>query len=489
MRRVNLDAQDRLAVHEEVAHLATAVAELRAESEHIKRHAENRTLWMVNSTEKGGGVAEMLPTIVALLRDLGIATEWAVLESDDPAFFDLTKRLHNMIHGAGEAGLDGSDRELYERVNRENARQFARMLKPGDVVIVHDPQPMALGGYVRELVDVHAFWRCHIGLDEENAATRDAWAFLEPYADPYLHAIFSAPEYIPPYLAGRATVIYPAINPLSLKNRPLHLRQVVEVLSNAQLASVPGPVVPPAFEHGAERLQPNGTFAQATFPEDFGLLNRPIITQISRWDYLKGFVPLLRAFADMKQRLAKNGNEGLTPAQARRLRLSRLVLAGPDPASVADDPEATSVLDELTQIYAGLAPSVQDDIGVITLPMADTNQNALMVNVLQRCSTVVVQNSLREGFGLTISEAMWKAVPVLSNTRACGPRQQVRDGLDGVLVEDPEDADQLREAIVSMLADTHRLDLWGNSAQRRVHRDFMVYRQLANWMRLVPTFI
>jgi trehalose synthase len=169
----------------------------------------------------------------------------------------------------------------------------------------------------------------------------------------------------------------------------------------------------------------------------------------------------------------------------RRLDLVRLVLAGPDPAGVADDPEATGVLDELRAAYAGLHPAVQDDIALIMLPMRSVEENALMVNALQRASTIVVQNSLREGFGLTIAEAMWKRIPVLSNSRACGPRQQVRDGVDGRLVRDPEDEAELRNAIHEMLASPADLRRMGQAAQRRVHAAFLVLGQLRSWDQLL----
>ena len=200
-----------------------------------------------------------------------------------------------------------------------------------------------------------------------------------------------------------------------------------------------------------------------------GLLSRPIITQISRWDRLKGFLPLMRVFAALKQSVHAT-DDGTDPMLRRRLDLVRLVLAGPDPAGVSDDPEAADVLDELRAAYAGLHPAVQDDIALIMLPMRSIEENALMVNALQRASTIVVQNSLLEGFGLTIAEAMWKWIPVLGNSRACGPRQQVRNGVDGRLVRDPEDEAELRNAIYEMLASPADLRRMGQAAQRRVPR-------------------
>lgn len=489
MRKVEVGAVERLEDHAAVAHLAPAVAQLQAEVARVGPRLAGRTVWMVNSTERGGGVAEMLPAMVSLMRDLGVPTEWVVLEADEPAFFTLTKRLHNLIHGAGDARLGAADRELYETVNRRNAAALARWVKPGDVVVVHDPQPMALAGFLREQVDVLAFWRCHIGLDEENDQTRAAWSFLEPYTTAYAHSVFSAPEYIPRYLSTHATVIHPAIDPLAPKNRTLRLRRIVEVLSNSELAVVSGPVVTPAFERVAQRLQPNGTFAPATHPEDIGLLSRPALVQISRWDRLKGFLPLMKAFAVFKQRHAANAGKVKDPLHARGLRLARLVLAGPDPSSIQDDPESQEVLHELVAEYALLPGRIQDDIALVTLPMDNADENAVMVNVLQRCATIVVQNSLREGFGLTVTEAMWKSVPVLSNRKACGPRHQVRDGLDGRLVDDPEDVDALADMMAAMLAIPGLLDEWGENAQLRAHDEFMVYKQLRSWGRLVTEFL
>jgi trehalose synthase len=167
----------------------------------------------------------------------------------------------------------------------------------------------------------------------------------------------------------------------------------------------------------------------------------------------------------------------------------RLVLAGPDPAAIQDDPEAREVLDELRAAYRALPPAIRDDIAILLLPMHSLEENALMVNALQRASTIVAQNSLREGFGLTIAEAMWKRIPVLSNSRACGPRQQVRDGLDGRLVADPENPLELHQALVDMLMDPVRLERWGHSAQRRVHEHFLVFGQLRAWGRLLPSLI
>ena len=482
--RVDVKPEHTLDDYAAVAHLAAAAAELRAEAARIVPRLAGRTIWFVNSTATGGGVAELLPPVVGLLRDLGISTEWVVIGSTDPAFYAVTKRLHNLIHGSGDPRLGPADREVFERVGLENAVRLQPLLRPGDVLVVHDPQPLALAGFLRPAVRLVTVWRCHIGLDESNAATRAAWEFLAPYLEHYDHAVFSAPEYIPERLAGRARVICPGIDPLAPKNRDLSLHETVEVLCRGALIPCPGPTVGGPYQALARRALADGTFAPVNASESVGLLTRPTITQISRWDRLKGFLPLIRAFAGLKQSVyAADGSAD--PLQRRRLDLVRLVLAGPDPAGVSDDPEAADVLDELRAAYVGLHPAVQDDIALIVLPMRSVEENALMVNALQRASTIVVQNSLREGFGLTIAEAMWKRIPVLSNSRACGPRQQVRDGVDGRLIRDPEDEAELRHAIEEMLATPDGLRRMGRSAQRRVHDGFLVLAQLRNWGQLL----
>ena len=488
LTRVEVERAATLEDYAGIAHLASAVAELKLEAEAIVPRMAGRTVWMVSSTARGGGVAEMLPTIVSLLRDLGVAVEWVVIGSDEPAFFELTKRIHNLIHGVGDPVFGPSDRALYERVNRENAASLRELMAPGDVLVVHDPQPLPMAGLLRDSGPLAALWRCHIGLDSENAATRAVWSFLAPYLDTYDAAVFSAPEYIPPRLARRSSVVYPGIDPLSAKNRELTLRQTIEVMCNGGLIPCPGPTVGEPYANLAQRLRPDGTWAPVAAGNGLGLLGRPVITQVSRWDRLKGYLPLLEAFVALK-REAPGAAAGDSPAHRRYLELVRLVLAGPDPAAIQDDPEALEVLDELRSVYLSLPEGLREEIGILLLPMQSLEENALMVNALQRASTIVAQNSLREGFGLTIAEAMWKRVPILSNSRACGPRQQVRDGLDGRLIADPEDRSELRQAMGDMLGSPARLERWGQSAQRRAHDQFLVFNQLRAWGRLLDSVL
>ncbi len=466
--------------YQAVVHLSEAVRDLRDKARALVPQLRGRTIWMINSTARGGGVAEMLPRLVTILRELGVAVEWVVIGSDDPRFFALTKRLHNLIHDSGNGqDLTSDDKALYAKVSQDNADDLRRKVKPGDLLIVHDPQPLGVGSILRRELDVRAVFRSHIGLDDDTSRTRTAWEFLRLYATCYDHAVFSTQEYIPDFLAGRAGVLRPAIDPLSHKNRELMITKLVGILCNSRLAVEQYPIVPAEFKQIVTRLAPNGQFLPANHSGGIGIPFRPIVTQISRWDKLKGFKPLLDGFVRLKER-AQHGNvsDGL---HQRRLQLVRLVLAGPDPAAVADDPEALDVLEELTKTYVALPRSFQEDIALVSLPMGVRKDNELIVNALQRCSTVVVQNSLREGFGLTVTEAMWKHAVVLGS-RACGIRQQIRDGVDGLLINDPENSDDIATKLDELLGDVDRRIRFGQSAQRRAHDEFLVFTQVKNWL-------
>jgi trehalose synthase len=463
------------------AHLRADVAALRADAERVAPLLRGRTIWMVNSTAQGGGVAELLPAQVSILCQLGIDTRWVVLETTQTQFFEFTKRLHNLIHAVAAPAPTASERALYEAVNRDEAAVLAQLIAPSDILLVHDPQPLALGACLKQERGVHAVWRCHIGVDATTEATRAAWTFLRPYLDRYDGAVFSVRDYIPDYLRGKALVIHPSIDPLSHKNRELSLHKLTGILSDADLVEPHWPFIAPPFEQRARRLQPDGSFAPATHPEDIGLLARPIVTQVSRWDRLKGFAPLLDAFV-----LLKTGQHpGVTnPLHHRRLENARLVLAGADPDAIPDDPEGQAVFGELREKYLALSPELQRDIAIIALPTASRKQNALMVNALQRASDIVVQNSLREGFGLTVSEAMWKRIPVLGSATACGVRLQVRDQIDGRLVSDPEDPVELAHTMIEMWEKPSCLEEYGRNAQYRAHDQFLMFAELRQWLGL-----
>ncbi len=476
-----VDHHVHLADYAAVAHLGGPVHELTAEAATLVPRLAGRTVYMLSSTARGGGVAELLQTELSLLRDLGVRVEWLVIEAE-PRFFELTKRLHNMIHGQAAPPLSAGDRELYERVSADNAAVLRQRLSPRDLLVVHDPQPLGAGAMASRQLGAAAVWRCHIGLDEPSAPAQAAWELLRPYLEQLGHAVFSAPEYIPSFLSGRASVLHPGIDPLSHKNRELSLHKLVGVLADSGLLVPHWPLVHPPFLHQAQRLQSDGRWDVATAPADLGLLGRPIVTQVSRWDRLKGFLPLLEAFERLKLgRLGQRPSDD--PVHRRRLDCVRLVLAGPQPSAIADDPEALAVLEELRVRYLACPKDVQRDVAILSLPMASVKENALMVNALQRASSVVVQNSLRESFGLTVSEAMWKRAPVAGSVRAAGLRHQVRDGLDGCLYRDPNDVDEVGRTLDAMLADQHSRERWGLAGQRRVHDEFLVFKEVCGLLR------
>jgi trehalose synthase len=473
--------------YEAYTFLQPAVSHLRTEAERLISKVEGRTVWMVNSTAQGGGVAEMMPRLITILREVGVDARWVVITPEEPRFFEITKHVHNLIHGTGDPHIGEDDRKLYEKTSEELARAFERHVKPDDILVIHDPQPAAMGAMLKKKVGLRAIWRCHIGLDEVNDSTRTAWNFLRPHLLTYDATVFTLPDYVPDFLEAPAEIIHPAIDPLGEKNRPLRPHKLSGVLVNSGLAPTMQPVLTPAFPTLAQRLQPDGSFSPAALGEDIGLLYRPIVTQISRWDQLKGWSPLLRGFARLKNGRRRKGSNS-SERHRRRLGLVRLVLAGPDPDSIRDDPEALDVFYEICGMWHDLDPDLQRDVAVLSLPMASRRVNALMVNALHRCSTMVVQNSLREGFGLTVTEAMWKELPVLGS-RAAGIRAQIIPGETGCMVADPNDPEEIAGAINTVLESDGEREYWGRNAQRRVYDNFLVFTQVRRWLEVLAADI
>jgi len=376
--------------------------------------------------------------------------------------------------------MSDEDRALYRRVSEQCADALKHHVDPNDVIAVHDPQPLGAGALLAEDYGLPALWRCHIGLDETNDSTDTAWNFLQLWAEQYDKTIFSLDDYVPGFLENTAAIINPAINPLSSKNRTLSVSELTDILRRAQLVQSAHPTVDPDYAPPAMRLQRDGSFAPATRPEDLGLLHRPIVTQVSRWDRLKGFGPLLQGFARMKERSFIDRHAD-TDRHRMRLSLSRLVLAGPDPDSVSDDPEGQEVFQDICSQWQELPTEIQRDIAIITLPMASRHVNALMVNALQRCSTIIAQNSVQEGFGLTVTEGMWKRVPILG-THAAGIQEQVTDGKHGRLLPTADAPGAIAQTIHEMLAAEAKRAEWERNARRRVSDRYLVFTQVRRWL-------
>lgn len=421
-----------------------------------------RSIWCVNSTANGGGVAEMLSTMLSYVRGAGLDARWAVM-SGDTEFFSVTKRIHNFIHGsAGDGGsLGPSARDIYDRVCAYNLVGLLELIEPGSIVVLHDPQT---AGFVAPLQrhGCQVVWRCHIGTTLHNEYSSAAWSFLGPYVGGADRLVFSRINYIPEMFAKvPIAIVAPSIDPLAPKNLRLDDCSVREILLAAGLVSGAATGLPPTFHrldgqiaevrHRAELLD-GGT------PPD---VDHPIVLQVSRWDRLKDHLGVMKGFIS---------NLGSVDAD--------LMLAGPN--AVVDDPEGAGVLEELLSEHAGLPESVRRRVHIASLPTTDIEENAVIVNALQRHATIVVQKSLQEGFGLTVTEAMWKGKPVIASGVG-GIADQVSDGHTGVLLDDPGDLDAFGAAVVALLdAPDHATDL-GAAGEANVTDHFLHDRHLRQY--------
>ena len=439
-------------------------------AERARSAFEGRVIWNVNSTARGGGVAELLSSLVPYSRAAGVDVRWVVIEGD-PDFFRVTKRLHNMLHGApgdGE-GLSRADEAAYLATTRRNAAELIDLIGPDDLVLLHDPQTAGLVEPLRA-TGARVVWRCHVGADTPNDLVRAAWAFLLPYVIEADRIVFSRTAFVWEGLdRARVIVIPPSIDAFTPKNQPLPPRSIEGILRASgihegptdsaavysRLDGTPGRVVRSIDRNGSAPLP-----AAA-----------PAVVQISRWDRLKDPAGVLRAFV-----------EGIAPATD-----SHLVLAGPSTAAVTDDPEGAMVLAEVTARAAVLPPRLRERVHLFSLPMDDLQENAIMVNALQRRADIVVQKSLAEGFGLTVAEAMWKARPVVA-AAVGGVQDQIVDGESGVLV-DPEDLAGFAQAVTSLLGDPGRAEWMGHNARERVRGAFLGARHLEQYVDLFEAVV
>jgi trehalose synthase len=413
---------------------------------------DGRRVWNISSTAHGGGVAEMLQLLCGYAKDAGVDTRWLVIQADRE-FFTITKRLHNRIHGAAGDNGDLGPREAahYEAVLDANVDAIDGRIHRGDIVLLHDPQTAGLANHLIGF-GVHVAWRCHIGSDRTNTFTEEAWSFLQPHLARCRTFVFSHAAFVPARLAGTDVwIIEPSIDPLSNKNRILSPARVGHLLAGVGLLEGPGSVRTPAVMGGAGPISPDD----------------PLVVQVSRWDHLKDMQGVLRGFAE---HLAGRSD-------------ARLALVGPAVSAVSDDPEGAEVLEECFEMWQGLPRQARDAIRLVTLPMDDPVANAVTVNAVQRHASVVVQKSLQEGFGLTVTEAMWKSRPVVASAVG-GIVGQVPPGT-GILLADPSDLDAFGWALTSLLADPAEMASLGRKARRHVRRHSLSDRHLIDYARLV----
>jgi trehalose synthase len=431
-----------------------------------------RVFWNVNSTAVGGGVAEMLQSLLRYTRGVGIDTRWLVIQGN-PDFFKFTKRLHHALHGsAGDGGDLGEDeRRLYEDTLAANAVELADCVKRDDIVLLHDPQTAGLAPRLLEL-GAGVIWRCHIGQDSSNEHVESGWRFLARYLEDVPRFVFSRDAYVPASCDhGKSAIIQPSIDAFSAKNRDLDEDTVRTILVHTGLVEGPPPDPP---HHEFERV--DGSPGRIERRADVIRLGRapswdtPLVVQVSRWDPLKGMRGVMEAFAHLIQR---------NPALK-----AHLVLAGPNVKAVADDPEGEAVFEETYRRWRELSHSVRNRIHLASLPTADVEENAMIVNALQRHAAIVVQKSLHEGFGLTVTEAMWKARPVIASAVG-GIQDQIENGINGILLKDPYDLGPFEAALGLLLQDAGERRRLGEAARERVRDRFLGVRHLLEYARLI----
>jgi trehalose synthase len=362
---------------------------------------------MVNSTAVGGGVAEMLHRVVPLLNELGIETRWEVIKGGAD-FFDVTKAFHNALQGKEEY----FEQEVFKTYLAYNEMNYQEMSFDEDLVVIHDPQPAALIKWQKKRKNKWV-WRCHIDMSHPN---QQVWDFLRPYVELYDAAIFSSPLFSPQLKIPQYR-FYPAIDPLADKNRELDGDYIDSVLEKYEI------------------------------PRD-----KPIVTQISRYDPWKDPVGVIQAFK-----------------MARRHADCRLLMVGD---KAADDPEAEEILAQVNEA-AGDDP----DIKIIFL----TRSIPTEINAFQRASDIVLQKSIREGFALTVSEALWKYRPVIGGAVGGIPAQIIH-GYTGMLVHSVEGASlQIR----SLLQQPELAKKLGENGHQRVKDEFLITKLLKRYLLLL----
>jgi trehalose synthase len=432
-----------------------------------------RTVWNVNTTASGGGVAEMLRSLVAYARGAGADVRWAVITPPPRLgeFFAVTKRIHNMLHGyPGDGrGLDPAAREVYRAALEPNALELRALTRPGDVVILHDPQTAGLVPAMRA-AGLSVIWRCHVGADNPNGEAHEVWDFLRPFVAQADRYVFSRTAHVWEHLApGRTLIVPPSIDPFSPKNQDLSGQQVDAILKS--VGAISGPTTgEPTFVredgstgHIERKVQMLGA---ATIDP-----SAPLVTQVSRWDMLKDPLGVIKGFVDHVLPVVPD---------------AQLALAGPETAAVADDPEGAQVLADCQEAWRAYPAAIRERIALVCLPMSDLEENAAIVNAIQRHSTVIVQKSLAEGFGLTVSEAMWKSRPVVAS-QVGAIVDQIIDGDTGVLVRDPADLHEFADAVATILRRPTLAQSIGRRARHRVAKHFLATRSLTQYTDALAT--
>ena len=422
----------------------------------------------INSTATGGGVAEMLQVLLGYVRGMGIDAKWLVIDGKPP-FFDVTKRLHNHLYGGvGDGGpLGETEHEVYRSTLAPEMTALEAHIQPGDIVIIHDPQPAGLAEQVKKL-GASVVWRCHVGIDEQNENSRVGWDFLRPYLEPHVdHYIFTDRRFPPDWVpAERLSIIWPSIDPFSPKNQDMSDETVEAILTHAGIiGGEPGDTTYTRDDGSPARVERRCDVVRTGPPSPPG---SKMIAQVSRWDVMKDMTGVMQAFAEH----IIDGRD------------IELVLAGPSVEKVADDPEGLQVLEDCTRMWRHLPYEVRRRVQLVCIPMDDVDENAAIVNALQRHSSIVTQKSLAEGFGLTVAEAMLKGTPVVASAVG-GIVDQVIDGETGRLIHDPADLREFAHAITEMLDDDELRTALGEGARARALETHLGDTHLEHWLEVI----
>ena len=396
---------------------------------------------------------------------------WVVIEGDNE-FFRITKRLHNRIHGdLGDGGALGAAELSHVRdAMYANADSVRDEIASGDIVLLHDPQTVGLAEPLARR-GAHVVWRSHIGIDGSNEVSESAWQFLRPLLADAEAFVFTRRSYVPAIVPeSKAWIIPPSIDPFSPKNQPMDLGSVRAALAQIGFlrSGPPGAVCRYTRRDGSpgEVHEPGSVVAEALpEPED------PVVVQVSRWDRLKDMIGVMHGFAD---HVAPSGP-------------GWLALIGPSVEGVTDDPEGALVFAETLAAWQRLPPAARSRVALVTLPMSDADDNAAMVNALQRHARVIVQKSLAEGFGLTVAEGMWKGKPVVGSAVG-GIQDQVTKGA-GVLLADPTDLPAFGQAVRTLLDTPALADQMGTAAHEHVRTHYVGDMHLMRYADLFGTLL
>jgi len=454
----------------------TLLSDLRSEAARLAGELDGRVFWHVNSTAEGGGVAEMLPSLLGYCRHFGIDSRWLVI-GGNPAFFRVTKRLHHGLHGQPGDGtpLDEEARRIYEQTLEDNAAELLALVKPGDIVLLHDPQTAGLARHLTEHGAAVA-WRCHIGYSDWNEEYDQAWQFLRPYLEYPRRFVFSREAYVPPILDRERTVIIPpSIDAFTPKNQAMGEDAVQTLLVHTGLLAGALPAAP-----DYEFFRSDGSRGRVDRHADVIRCGQPtppdvpMVVQVSRWDPLKDPCGVIEGFAAW---LRSGGDSG-----------AELVMVGPSVTGVADDPESVEVFQEVFRVWRELPHAQRSRIHLAMLPMVDVEENAAIVNAIQRHAAVIVQKSLHEGFGLTVTEAMWKGRAVLA-TRVGGIQDQIDHGRHGLLLDDPHDLEAFAGLVDQLVGDPGLRERLGHAARERVSERFLEPRSVSDHLLLAEALL